>query len=519
MVPRWLKQSKLYEQSKQTARVMERKLLQGEYKLLTDSSRKPELLDQISTLPHSNGSRYYTRLPFRVGMVGDPFLFYNYASTCDLIYLTPENWLTQLPQLDCVIVTSVWHGLHEEWTGVSQPGSAASDQLCQLMKETKRHGCPIIFYSKEDPPNFNCFRIYAALSDQIYTSASECIERYQDYTGGIPVDIMHFAISPHLHNPIGMKRLDEDRCRAFFAGSWMKKYPKRVQQEKELFDWVRRSGLQLDIADRNYSRYCMTYRYPLKYLRCVLPNFSYEEISQLYKLYDWILNLNSVSESADMFSLRVYDALACGSLVLSNKSVGMERYFPQVYVIEGYEQLLDVLHTPVPELEQRRLAGIRQVFRVGTVYEKMAYMLRSVGLNGQCAANDLVGVIPVKGGTEAENGRALFEAQTYKNKVWLGCQPDDAMVRTCGMFAYWDHEQNYPAHYLEDMVNGFKYTNSDYITTELGTSPQEAGQIYTTSIKDRCCTLFWADSFGKVQEGTVPNGYQMRIWNQIDNSI
>lgn len=511
MVPQWFKNSRIYPSLRRTASALEAGLLRAEYGLLSPSGRQAELLEQVRALPRSNGSGFYAPLPFRVGMVADRFLFENYSCTCQLVYLTPDNWLEQLPGLDCVIVTSVWHGLGGEWTGASLPGSAVSARLCALMEETRRRGCPILFYSKEDPPNFHCFLGYAALADQIYTSAQECVEDYRARCPGIPVDTMHFAISPLLHNPIGMKPLEHGARMAFFAGSWMKKYPTRAAQQKKLFDWVRKAGLHLEIADRNYSRYSLRYRYPLRYLPSVLPDFTYEDVSALYKCYDWVLNLNSVGNSEDMFSLRVYDALACGSLVLSNGSVGMERYFPQVYVIDCYERLLEALETPLSTLEGRRFSGLRQVFRVGTVYERMERMMGSVGLKGTCVNNPLVGVIPGEDVTDPAGLRAMFEAQSYPHKVWIPSVGDQTAVEGCGMVVLWGAGRQYGRHYLEDMVNAFKYTSCDYVTVPDPSQP--GGHRYTDHITDRYGTLFRREAYRSLSPGwrgeaaALPNGY------------
>ena len=512
MVPQWVKKSGIYAPLRRTASALEKGVLQAEYGLLTRSGRRAELLERVRALPGSNGSAFYMPLPFRVGMVADLFLFENYSSTCDLVYLTPENWLDCLPSLDCVIVTSVWHGLGGEWTGASLPDSEVSGRLCALMEETRRRGCPILFYSKEDPPNFQCFLKYAGLADQIYTSAQECVERYHALFPAIPIDTMPFAASPLLHNPIGMRPLEEGVHTALFAGSWMKKYPQRAARQRALFRWVQKAGLRLEIADRNYSRYSFRYRYPLRYLPCVLPDFSYRQISELYKFYGWILNLNSVGDSRDMFSLRVYDALACGSLVLSNGSVGMERRFPQVYVIDSYERLLEALDTPLPSLEQRRLAGIRQVFRMDTVYERMAQMLGSVGLKGTCVDNPVVGVIPGDRVTDPAELRTMFEAQTYPHKVWINSAAEKAEISRCGMVALWGAGCQYGRHYLEDMVNAFKYTACDYITAP-DSSQAGGGHRYTDRVTDRYGTLFRREIFLTLpferEQGTeaLPNGY------------
>ena len=107
MVPQWVKNSRIYPSLRRAASVLEEGVLRAEYGLLSPSGRQAELLEQLGRLPRSNGSGFYRPLPFRVGMVADRFLFDNYSCTCDLVYLTPDNWLEQLPGLDCVVVTSV----------------------------------------------------------------------------------------------------------------------------------------------------------------------------------------------------------------------------------------------------------------------------------------------------------------------------------------------------------------------------------------------------------------------------
>lgn len=506
MVPAWFKESLLYGMLRTGRASLERALLRTEYALFTPSKKKDELLALSSMVPRSNGSRFYTRLPFYVGVVADQFLYENYSRTCHMVPLTPDNWLEALPGLDCVLVTSVWSGLSGEWRGVSTPGSEVGAQLCRLMEETARRGCPVLFYSKEDPPNFRCFAQYANYADQIYTSAQECVEAYQAACPGVPVDVMHFAISPELHNPVGMKPLSQVEDRAFFAGSWMKKYPARVEMQGKLFDWVLGAGLALEIADRNYSRYSRRYSYPLRYLTSVLPEFTYEQISTLYKDYGWILNLNSVRDSMDMFSLRVYDALACGSLVLSNESVGMEKIFPQVFVIRSREQLHEALDTPLEQLEARRLEGIRQVFRQGTTYEKMEQMLRSVGLCASCKGNDRVGVIL----SDDIPDRALyleqFEAQTYQNKILISSPADWQAIDSCGMIALWGADRRYERHYLEDMINAFKYTACDYVT-----KPDAAGAFhcYTDEVNDVYATLFCRDAYRALEQAGLSHPFRL----------
>lgn len=502
MVPIWLKKTAPYRSARHAASVLERGMLRLMYALLTDTTRQGALLEQIEQLPRSSGSRYYQPFSARVGIVSDAFLYINYSPTCRLRYLTPDNWQELLEELDCLLVTSVWHGLKGEWSGASLPDSPACKQLCALMEAAGRRGLPVLFYSKEDPPNFHCFRQYAALAHFIYTSAQECVPRYEALFPGVPVDIMRFAISPTLHNPIGMKPLNQESG-VFFAGSWMKKYPRRVQQQGRLFDWVRQAGLPLEIADRNYARYSFRYCYPLRYLSSVISSFSYEQIAGLYKLYAWTLNLNSVTDSEDMFSMRVYDALACGSLVLSNESLGMERLFPQVCVIHSYEQLRQILEQPAEALEARRLDGIRQVFRAGTVYEKMGEMLCRAGVIREPAPCRPAGVVLPEGTPHPETYRKMFAAQTYPNLRLIPSPRDAQAIAACDIVAPWGPGRVYGPHYMEDMINGFKYTDCRYVAKP---APGGTGHRYTGRIDDGYAAVFWRGCWPEAAAGLPFDG-------------
>ena len=80
------------------------------------------------------------------------------------------------------------------------------------------------------------------------------------------------------------------------------------------------------------------------------------------------------------------------------------------------------------------------------------------------------------------------------------------------MVALWGPERQYGRHYLEDMVNAFKYTACDYITVP---APSQAGggHRYTDRVTDRYGTLFRREAYEGLSSGWwrepsgLPNGY------------
>ena len=437
----------------------------------------------------------------------------NYGPTCDLVPLTPENWETMLERIDCLLVTSTWRGKDGEWIGVSQYSSPKRRKLLELMRAAKRRDCPVLFYSKEDPPNYDIFLEFAKEADYIFTSARECVPAYQAACPNARVRYLTFAVNPLLHNPIGSEG-EKRKNAVFFPGSWMVKYPERTKQMDIMFRSVVKAGLKLHIADRNFSSRNFRYQFPLRYLRHVLGEFRYEQIAGMYKVYPWCINLNSVTGSDTMFAMRVYDALACGCQVLSNHSQGVRQMFPEVHIIKDEEDLKAVLSLPEDVLKENKISGIRSVLRQGTVFEKMEYMLRTAGVLAAAEKQRKVGVVLADHMTDDQKKRltAMFESQSYPHKVLI--DPQSGMLEHCDMLCLWGPNREYGAFYLEDMVNGFKFTDCDYITKRSCRQDDPEEYIYTNRVADRYATVFWASAITwerliNLPEGdiTFPNGF------------
>lgn len=481
-------------------------------RLFSNRKGKAVFAQLAAGLPKSNGSRFYERLPLRVGIVADPFVLQNFEKTCQLVPMTPDTWQDALGSIDCLLVTSTWRGADGEWIGLGSFQTPQRRQLLDLMRTARSRGCPVLFYSKEDPPNYDIFLEYAKEADCIFTSAQECLPDYREACPGAQVHVLTFSVNPLLHNPIGSEGEKVENS-VFFAGSWMVKYAKRTERMVMMFRLFLDAGLKLYIADRNFSRRNFRYQYPLRYLRYVLGDFSYEQLAQMYKLFPWCMNINSVTASDTMFAMRVYDALACGIQVLSNESQGIRRMFPEVHVIQKAEDLKAVMSLSKEELRKNKAGGIRNVLRQGTVFEKMEFMLRSSGIYTAPESVRRIGVMLPEGIDAAWEKRLvnMFEKQTYPWKVLVRTEEQAA---GCDMLCLWGAGREYGEYYLEDMVNGFKYTDCDYITKRFDLPEGSGEHVYTDCITDLYATVFWASAVTPAQLRSLPteklrmpNGY------------
>ena len=467
------------------------------YRFSSDSKFADIIEEQLKTVPVSNGSRYYDRINKRLGIICDSFIYQRFRNCCELVYITPQNYEEKLPNLDLLLITSTWHGLNHEWDASYKNKSYSFETLQRIKSLALKLDIPIAFYSKEDPPNFDVFKEIAEGVNVIFTSAIECKEKYKELYPNIPCYYLPFAVNPLLHNPIGMFGHKFSQ-KALFAGSWMTKYPVRTKEQKNIFDWVLKSNWELTIADRNYSRHNRNYYYPKEYRKNIVPNYSYADVAKLYKMFPLIINVNSVLDSETMFAGRVYDASASGGMIISNNSIGMKRLFPYVSIIDSYEDLERIINLSQCEIDTIRLKAVRETYRLPTVYDVVRTIFEKVQIESVKMVPRSVVVITNK---ITDSIIFDFNNQSYISKQLVCENCDKIDLSDYDMIAFWDSEVKYHSHYLEDMINGFRFTNCDYVTKY----EKSKGHVYTELVEKKSRTIFWINRFTASELLNLPN--------------
>lgn len=480
------------------------------------------LMPMIRALPESNGSRYFEKSDLRIGIICDEFFFDSINAAAEFVPLEPTNWSEELPSVDLLLIVSLWRGLHEEWKGVAninRKDNKLASTVHEMIAEGKRRGIPIVFYSKEDPPNYERFIEYAKECDYIFTTAEECLVDYVRDTGNPEPKVLRFSINPLFHNPIGFRKFEKEKL-VLFSGSWMAKYPDRCKDMGMLFDGVLSSNYGLHIIDRNYPSN-NNYNFPLKYFPYVSPPVDHATLQKLHKIFDWAINTNSVQFSKTMFANRAYELQAAGVLLLSNYSLGVNSLLPNVFMAFSSEEVRDILNAYTPEeIYERQIAGIRSVMRNDTCFDRMDELFEAIGIGRQQKARR----IAVIGDTADPEVAASFARQTFPEAVLLAPETvTDEVLRDYDMVAFFGPGMRYGEFYLEDMANGFKYTASDYITKD---AYCEGGQLhagvehdYVTGMGSRYRTLFWREAFSaktltELADGMeLPNGYSIDHFN------
>lgn len=270
----------------------------------------------------------------KFAVICDVFTWVNISEVADAIYLSANDWRDQMEKHhpDVFFCEATWSGIDGSWTNeIYRNHNFRIDNrsvLKSILKYCREAGIPTIFWNKEDTPRFEdkpfSFIDSALLFDHIFTTAVECISKYQAM-GHKSVHLMMFGYLPKLFCE---KSPRPRHGVAVFLGSWYNSNRERCEDMRKLFDMVLAEGLTLHIYDRVSELNEPERQFPERYRQYILPAVSYEQTAEVMNEADYVININSVKDSETMFARRVFEAMACGRIVISNESKGLQSLFP-----------------------------------------------------------------------------------------------------------------------------------------------------------------------------------------------
>ncbi|MCT4790898.1 MULTISPECIES: glycosyltransferase [Exiguobacterium] len=470
-----------------------------------DSNR--ELLKEIAyeDISVTGGSRYYERRPLEVAIVCSEFMHAYYQDALHLHYVNPATFTDVFEKpIDLFLVVTSWKGLHgDDWKGVATPTSKKRQRLLDMMEQVKAKGIPVVFQSTEDPSNFDRFSDLAKVADYILTSDEAMIPEYQVLCGHDRIEATSFGVNPIIHNPVGATR--SRKKHVLFAGSWMAKYPERVKDTEMLFDGVLRSDHTLDIVDRNYQLNLPDYHFPERYVPRVAPAIPYDALQQVSKCYDWVLNLNSIKYSKTMCARRVYESQALGNLILSNYSIAVNNDFPNVFTIHDHQEVQAILErTTQEEIDRLRAEGIRSVMSLHTVYDRIDQLTRLLQLDMPPVKRTLLVVLR---NATPELEQLLARQSITADVICHESELTGALYVSADLVTVLDGAESYGEYYLEDLVNGFKYSD---VSITRKTRTEEAHFVIREAEGSTVNAMIWREAFpyeqfseGKIEGKTL----------------
>ncbi|MGI0502746.1 glycosyltransferase [Burkholderia sp. ZZQ-2] len=474
--------------------------------------------------------------PVTAMTVFDEFSRECFAPYLNLVEPRPDNWsgLLLRDQPEFLLVESAWRGNRSSWQyRVGSYAHPPGRELQAMVNGFKERGIPTVFWNKEDPVHFNNFIEAASQFDFVFTTAEEAMPKYTARSSS-NVNVLPFACEPGLHNPIGSSDRNGKLC---FAGSYYaNRFADRRDDQIMLLDAAMK--YKLDIFDRNHAAGTKSdFAFPERFQECIRGSLPYDEMSRAYRRYSVFLNVNSVIDSRTMFSRRVYELLACGTPVVSTRSLGIDEAFGKdlVWTVdnakEADEAVRALLESP-DEWRRRSLRGIRAVFSEHTFAHRTQQILDTVGIKKRVIEDVRVLVFAiVENSSEAWRVADMFVAQDMsvsarrlvlfarEGSVKSVDMPDvevvslegrlgEALARASAAFdathvGVFSPRAFYGKWYLQDLLHAFVYSQADVVAKSLDGTDRYA---FDTECDPNAWLLRWKPGQSQVLEALGPDG-------------
>ena len=352
----------------------------------------------------------------RVAAIMDQFTLESYRPECQLLELTPANWMNEIQEFnpELLFIESAWKGKDDLWY---RKIDRSSKEIYELTHYCHEQNIPVIFWNKEDPIYTAQFMTTASMADVVFTTDIDCVQRYKTELEHDRVYHLHFAAQPTLHNPLEKYDRKDSFC---FAGAYYHKYKHRA----EIFDKFAQVFLKtkgFDIYDRNYQNARPEHAFPEHYNPYILGNLPSSQIDVAYKGYMYGINMNSVQQSQTMFARRVFEMMASNTITVGNYSRGLKNYFGDLTICTDddrtLEHCLQEYSADSCTARKYRLAGLRAVLS-GHLYEdRLDYIVQKVfGISLKLELPMIAMVACCQNEHQVSHAIKSFRRQKYLNK-------------------------------------------------------------------------------------------------------
>lgn len=267
----------------------------------------------------------------RILSILDEFTYNNlkYEPRVELLTKKPF-WYSRNNPIDFLLVESAWRGNQDRWRHkiASYPSHPKRNinELRKLITWCRSNKIPTIFWNKEDPYHYDQFIEAAQLFDYIFTTDKLSILRYSREAPYAQCHSATFFIQPRLHYRTHISPLK----RSLFMGTYQSNmHDVRTDWQNRFFKIAAPYGLDL------YNRHENSGEYQFPKFQGDIQYFSpvhYQQTPDIYRNYQQILNVNTITESPTMFSRRLIEIMACGRLAISNPSLSIQTLFKDMCI-------------------------------------------------------------------------------------------------------------------------------------------------------------------------------------------
>lgn len=382
--------------------------------------------------PKNDRPRIPPRRNLDVACVLDEFSLECFRPEARLHELTPTGWQREIEEADPAVlfIESTWRGKDEQWRHlVTHTRRDGDGPLRDIVEYCKKRDIPTVFWNKEDPANFEHFYESASWFDVIFTTDSDCLDRYRDIAGHDRCYALPFAAQEKLHNPIG--RAGGEWGEIAFAGTWYShKHDGRRQDAEIVLEPAVPFGVH--IYDRMHTFTgpgWQNYQWPEHYEDCIRGGLPYAEMLEAYKKYHIFLNVNSVRNSPTMCARRVFEIVACGTNLVSAYAPAIENFLGADCVSLARtpaetSAALEALVADKAFRNQRAVRGIRRVMAEHLYIHRFAEILKAVGITESDTNRTLTVLLRIENKDDLARGKAFLADLTYPHVAPIWVVPD-----------------------------------------------------------------------------------------------
>lgn len=325
----------------------------------------------------------------KIALISDELTYSALGAEAGIFRITSINywWVLKFWKPDFVFVESAWHGHRNAWkykiAAYPDYPKRSNKDLAKVIACARDMGIPCVFWNKEDGVHFDRFIASATLFDTVFTVDENCISRYREILGAnARIRTLTFPVQPKNHYLPDLE--SEVHSGACFVGS----YSHHVHDQRRSWQDMMFAAAQpygLTVYDRNSDRKSKNYRYPDWPWIEVKDSVSNEKTADIYRNYLVQFNVNTVTDSPSMYSRRLVEALACGSIVVTNPALSVDRYFSEYCeVVHSREECDDVLERIFrgggKRERERARAGSDYVLREHTWAKRLQEVVETIGL-------------------------------------------------------------------------------------------------------------------------------------------
>jgi hypothetical protein len=320
------------------------------------------------------------------GVVCDEFTGRLLENTLRTTAVTARGWRQQLEteQWDALIIESAWLGNGGAWE-ISDyyTDQKGYENLAALVGACRSRGIPTVFWNKEDPIHYRRFRRVAALFDHVVTTDSGSLPHYQENprARGLTHSSLTFFADPVLHNPVPGKT-DRETAVAYAGTYYGSRFPERSEQMLRLFAASRPHGPV--IFDRHSNDPQARKAYPGQLHAWIRGGLTYAQTLDAYKAFPVHLNFNSAPWSDTMFSRRVVEIAASGTVVYSADGRGIGSTLGDAFPVSADESVYRgfLEHWMTDEAARKTAAWnqMRTVYRAHLSGHALAVLFRTIGI-------------------------------------------------------------------------------------------------------------------------------------------